>query len=83
VRHAGDATLDQLENLLADLRTIPGLKEKKRGTFYRGPRAFLHFHEDPMGLFADVRLEVDFERVRVTTAREQKALLTTVRRTLG
>jgi hypothetical protein len=35
--------------------------------FYRGSRAFLHFHEDPAGLFADVRTAdgSDFERLKV------------------
>jgi hypothetical protein len=83
MRHARDGALDQLEGLLADLRTMPGLNEKTRGIFYRGSQAFLHFHEDPTGLYADVRLDVDFERMRVTSAQEQKALLTRVRHTLG
>ena len=29
--------------------------EKKRGVFYFKSRAFLHFHEDPKGMFADIR----------------------------
>jgi hypothetical protein len=80
VKHAGGTALDELEPLLGQLRTTPGLREKNRGTFYRGSRAFLHFHEDPTGLYADVRLAEDFERVRVTTAREQAALLRRVQR---
>ena len=52
--------------------------EKKRGVFYRRSRAFLHFHEDPAGLFADVRLVDDFERHRVSTAAEQAELLAAV-----
>jgi len=71
VKHAGPAALDALEPLLARVRTLPGLKEKARGTFYRKSRAFLHFHEDPAGLFADVRLGGDeFSRFRVSTAEE-------------
>jgi hypothetical protein len=73
MKHAGTATLDQLEPLLAVIRTLPGLKEKGRGVFYRGGRAFLHFHEDPAGLFADVRLAgADFDRFRVETAEERE-----------
>jgi hypothetical protein len=84
MRHATPAALDRLEPLLAELRRVPGLREKKRGTFYRGGRAFLHFHEDPAGLFADLRLSgPDFTRRRVTSATEQGALLTAVRRALG
>jgi hypothetical protein len=80
VRHAGSEAIEQLEPFLVALRTVPGLVEKRPGIFYRRSRAFLHFHEDPSGLYADVRLEVDFERYRVTTRREQHTLLKKVRR---
>jgi hypothetical protein len=68
MKHATAAALDALEPLLAELRTLPGLTEKSRGVFYRKSRAFLHFHEDPKGLFADVRNAdgSDFERIDVT-----------------
>jgi hypothetical protein len=79
VRHATPAALDHLDGLLADLRAVPGLTEKKRGLFYRGSRAFLHFHEDPTGMYADVRLGESFERFRVSGRAEQKDLLRRVR----
>jgi len=80
MRHVTGAGLDELDGLLADLRLVDGLKEKSRGVFYRGPRAFLHFHEDPTGLYADVRLDgAEFERMRVSTKAERKRLLTRVR----
>jgi len=79
MKHAGPEGLDQLEPLLVALRELPGLREKSRGTFYRGSRAFLHFHEDPAGLFADVRFEAEFERFRVSTAKERDRLLRRVR----
>lgn len=83
MRHATPAALDRLEGLLGALRGLEGLREKKRGTFYRGSSAFLHFHEDPAGLFADVRLAgPDFTRLRATTVAEQRALLGAVRRAL-
>lgn len=83
MKHAMPAALDRLEPLLRELRGCDGLREKSRGTFYRGSRAFLHFHEDPAGLFADVRLSgSDFSRLRVATARERRSLLAAVRRTL-
>ena len=76
MKHAGPAALDALEPLLGRVRALPGLKEKTRGTFYRHARAFLHFHEDPTGLFADLRLAGDdFTRLRVSTPEEQEALL--------
>ena len=79
MKHAGREALDSLEPLLCLLREVPGLREKSRGTFYRSSRAFMHFHEDPSGLFADLRLDTEFERIRVTTAEEQRRLMRSVR----
>ena len=79
MKHAGPTALDRLEPLLAVLRDLPELRERSRGTFYRGSRAFLHFHEDPAGLFADVRIDAEFERVRVSTTKERERLLRRVR----
>ena len=83
MKHAGDDTLSQLEDLVLGLRGISWLRETRPGNFYRGPRAFLHFHEDPTGLFADVRLDpsAPFERVSVTTRSERRRLLAAIRRT--
>jgi N-acetylglutamate synthase-like GNAT family acetyltransferase len=84
VRHARPEDLEQVSELLAHLRAVPGLVERKAGTFYRGSRAFLHFHQDPSGMYADVRLtEPDFERMRVNSSREQARLMTLVRQTLS
>jgi hypothetical protein len=82
VRHATPETLAELDNLIVALRTIDGITEKRPGAFSRGSRAFLHFHEDPAGNYADVRFGTDFERVRVTTRREQQALVARIRREL-
>lgn len=81
MKHASPATLDELEPLLAEIRTLAGLKEKSRGIFYLKSRAFLHFHEDPKGLFADVRDESgrDFERIDVTEAPGRARLLAAAR----
>jgi len=69
MKHAGPEALDRLEPLIARVRDLPGLTEKARGTFYRKSRAFLHFHQDPKGLFADIRVaSEDFERIDVTDA---------------
>jgi hypothetical protein len=81
MRHARDADLDRLEDLLAQVRTLPGLKEKKRGVFYRKSRGFLHFHEDPKGMFADIS-DPD-ERIDVTEAAGQAALMAAARQRLG
>jgi hypothetical protein len=79
MRHASSEGLNQLEPLLAQLRLVPGLVEKNRGVFYRKSRAFLHFHEDPSGLHADVRIGQEFERVRVESDAERQALLSRIR----
>jgi len=64
VKHAGTPTLTQIEPLLARLRRIDGLVERKPGTFYLRSKAFLHFHEDPAGVFADVKLDgQEFQRI--------------------
>ena len=79
MRHATAAGLDEIDDFVRELRGVDGLKEKSRGVFYRGSRAFLHFHEDPSGLYADVRVDADFERMRVTTKAERKRVLSLVR----
>jgi hypothetical protein len=80
MKHAGPAALDHLEPLLRELRAAGDLKERSRGVFYRRGRAFLHFHEDPAGLFADLRAADDsFERLDVTSAEGQRGLLASVR----
>lgn len=63
MRHAGPAALARLAGLLAALRGLPALAERRPGVFYLRGRAFLHFHEDPAGLFADLRAASgEFER---------------------
>jgi hypothetical protein len=86
VRHARDEDLDRLEDLLAELRALPDLKEKKRGVFYLRSRAFLHFHEDPKGLFADIggaAFGGPFERVDVTDAGGRARLMEIARERLA
>ena len=78
VRHARSDALDRLAPLLVVLRDVPGLVEKKRGIFYCKSQAFLHFHEDPTGLHADVRLHDGFERFRVETDQEREEFLALV-----
>jgi hypothetical protein len=76
MKHAGPAALDQIEPLLERLRAMGGLKERARGVFYWKSRAFLHFHEDPAGLFADLRRaeDDDFDRLQIDEPAAQDAL---------
>jgi hypothetical protein len=75
VKHAGPGALARLAPLLEALRRRPALSEKRPGVFYLASRAFLHFHEDPAGLFADVRLGEEFVRFPVTSAAERATLI--------
>lgn len=84
MRHITEPRLDELETLLARLREFEGLVEKKRGVFYQKSRAFLHFHEDPAGLFADVRLGgAEFDRFAVTKRKDQDQLVKRIREVLA
>jgi hypothetical protein len=82
VKHAGPAALDALDEVIVAVRARDGLKEPRRGVFYRRGKAWLHFHEDPAGLFADLREDADWTRFRVSSAAERKKLLTAVDRSL-
>jgi hypothetical protein len=83
VRHATDDDLDQLEDLLAKLRAVPELRERKRGNFSLGSKAFLHFHEDSGDYYVDVKLDGAFQRMRVTSPAEQMTFLRRVRDAVG
>jgi hypothetical protein len=82
VRHATQEDLDRVEGLLVELRKLPQLRERKRGYFSRGSRAFLHFHEDAGDLYVDVKLDSAFQRVRVTSPDDQADLLSRLRKAL-
>jgi hypothetical protein len=80
MKHASPMALHQLGALLDELREIGGLREPKTGTFYRGSSAFLHFHEDPAGLFADVKLDGrEFTRFSLSQQIDRANLLKAVR----
>ncbi|HEY9647723.1 MAG TPA: hypothetical protein V6C88_15210 [Chroococcidiopsis sp.] len=75
MKHANEETLNTLADLLAEIRLVGGLTEKKRGIFYRKSQAFLHFHDDPTGLFADLRDGKDWQRFPVNTPEERSLLI--------
>lgn len=81
MKHADPQTLDQLDPLLVQIRSLNALVERKRGVFYHKGRAFLHFHVDNGAVYADLRgsAEADFQRHRVVSAEEQAALLSAAR----
>ena len=75
MKHAGAGTLDRIAPLLEQLRARPVLCERRPGVFELKSRPFLHFHDDPSGVFADVRLADDFIRLPVTSTSQQADLL--------
>lgn len=76
MKQARQASLSSLEALLAKLRLIPGLVERSSGIFYVKSKAYLHFHEDPTGIFGDVKLGGDeFERFPFNPKREKESFL--------
>ena len=84
MKHAGAEALKLINPLLNEIRKRPKLRENTPGNFYVKSKAYLHFHEDPAGMFADVKLDlVEFTRMRATTAKEQKTLLTKIDKSLA
>ncbi len=79
MKHATAATLDRIAPLLGKLRALPDLKERTRGVFYLKSKAFLHFHEDPEGVFADLKIDGSFQRFGVNSRPEWRDLLRRVR----
>jgi hypothetical protein len=84
MKHASADSLRLLRPLIEQVRQLQQLREPKPGSFYRKGSAFMHFHEDPAGLFADVKLEGrEFTRLPVSTPEQQSALLARVRHVLA
>jgi len=75
VKHATAPALATIGPLLAEIRRRPGMVERKVGVFYRRGRAFLHFHEDAAGMFADLCFK-DWVRFGLATAAERDGFLT-------
>jgi hypothetical protein len=78
MKHAGPGALDRLEPVLRTIRARTELVERSRGVFYRKRDPFLHFHEDPTGLFCDIKIAGRFKRHPATTKTQQRALLARV-----
>ena len=84
MKHASQKTLASLDKLLSEIRLLPRITEKKTGIFYKSGKAFLHFHEDPAGIFADARVEGhDFNRFSVNSEDEVTVFLGVLREKLA
>jgi len=82
VKHATTGALAGMTPLLEQIRSWAGIREKTLGVFYRRSRPFLHFHEDPAGLFADLNTGAQFERFPVNTPDDWDLLLAAIDRTM-
>jgi hypothetical protein len=76
MKHADRTALESLAPLLAQVRErVPPLKEPGAGRFYLKSVAFLHFHHDPAGLFADLKVNGAWQRYSVNSAADYRTLL--------
>ena len=83
MKHAGHHALEAIGGPLADIRKQGDLVERSPCVFYRKGRAFLHFHEDPSGLHADLRPGAEWERFRVETGAERRVFLSALKDSLA
>ena len=74
MRHASLTALEPLADLLSAIR-VRGVKESRPGVFYRKGRAWIHFHKDEAGLFADIKAGSEWRRFRVTEPEERASFL--------
>lgn len=69
------ATLDAIVPLLEVLRAHPALREARPTEFELDGREFVHFHDEPDGVVADVRLAKGRVSMPVSSSAEQAELL--------
>jgi hypothetical protein len=82
MKHASAAALNSIQPVLLELRQLEGIRERNPGIFYRKSSAFIHFHEDPAGIFADVSREGEWLRLPVNTASERRQFVRLVKEML-
>ena len=69
------STLEALRPVLDVLRAHPALHEVRPAEFYLDERSFVHFHEEPEGVFADVLLTKGRLHMPASSVAEQGELL--------
>ena len=77
------ATLDRIAPLLDALRAHPALLEVRPTEFQLEGRDFLHFHDEPDGVVADVRLAEGRVSMPVSSSSEQAEFLDRIDQTLA
>lgn len=69
--------LARIAPVLRQLRDIKGVREERPGIFYARREAFVHFHEDAGGLYADLKKSggSGFDRYPLATPAQQRKLV--------
>ena len=70
-----ESTIQKLAPLLRMLRSYEILEEVRETKFHLNGRDFIHFHDEPDGLFADVLLAKGRIRASVSSRSEQAELM--------
>ena len=79
MRHETNETLEMLLNFL---RSYEILSEMKPTNFHLNGKGFIHFHDEPDGLWADIFLSKGRLRMPANTASEQADVIGTIETTL-
>ncbi len=83
MEHAKGAALDELEPLFTAIRKRDRVTERRPGYFYRKGKALAHFHQDPLGLYADLHAGAEWHRYRVSASAERKRFLAALDKVVG
>ncbi len=83
MKHATSEAFEQITSLLSGLRRLPHMVERRPGVFYVRGKAFLHFHADPAGIFADIKVRNDWKRFALKGAHVRSEFLKPATRTLS
>ena len=69
--------LARIAPVLRQLRDIKGVREERPGIFYARREAFVHFHDDGGGLYADLKKSggAGFDRYPLATPAQQRKLV--------
>ena len=79
MRHETNETLEMLLNFL---KSYEILSEMKPTNFHLNGKGFIHFHDEPDGLWADIFLSKGRLRMPANTASEQADVIGTIETTL-
>ena len=79
MRHEINETLEMLLNFL---KSYEILSEMKPTNFHLNGKGFIHFHDEPDGLWADIFLSKGRLRMPANTASEQADVIGTIETTL-